>query len=243
MTRMTRIGVLSDAHGNLAGFEACLADMGAVDRLIFTGDVLGYYFDGPAIVRRLREIDAICIAGNHDLYLRSYLGLDVGHQLVVPDAAAYRARYGPSLDLAASQLTDDEISWLTALPVDRTLRVDTTTIRLVHGSPWRPADEYVYPDHQQFERFGDLEADLVIMGHTHRPMVRTVGRVSLLNSGSCGQPRDADYRVSYAVVEVTDGFVRSDVHRVAWERDELIERCRQLAPESKLLVDLLQRGR
>jgi putative phosphoesterase len=234
-----RLGILSDVHGNQAGFEACLADMGPVDRLIFTGDLLGYYFDAAAIQRRLVELDAICLAGNHDLYFLAHLGRPIAHPIKVPSAEDYRARYGPSLALAADALDPAQIDWLAALPCERTLELDGRRVLLVHGSPWRPADEYVYPDHADFDRFDSLGVDLVVMGHTHRPLLRTVGATTLLNSGSCGQPRDGDPRASYALVDVTAAGVTCELRRVAYDRAPLAERCRQL--DARLPLELLLR--
>jgi putative phosphoesterase len=238
-----RLGILSDAHGNLDAFEACLTAMGPVDLLLFGGDLLGYYFDGPKILRRLRTLNAVCLAGNHDLYFLSHLGRALPVALTVPPADAYRKRYGPSLELAAQELSAEEIDFLAQLPCDRTLELDGHRIRLVHGSPWRPADEYVYPDFASFERFAQLEDELVIMGHTHRPLIRKGGRTTLLNVGSCGQPRDGDPRACFAIVELTPGGLHCRVERVAYDRAPLLERCRALAPEAPLLVELLLRER
>lgn len=235
-----RLGVLSDVHGNLTSFEACLSAMGKVDALLFGGDLLGYYFEGPAILRRLRALDAVCIAGNHDLYFLSHQGRAIPHPIPVPSPAAYRARYGPSLERAAVELSLEEIDWLGALPCDRMLSYEGQKVRLVHGSPWRPADEYIYPDCASFDRFDGLDADLVVMGHTHRPFERTKGK-TLLNVGSCGQPRDGDPRASYAIVELTEQGISCELHRIAYDRAPLLALCRELAPQVPLLTDLLTR--
>lgn len=235
-----RVGVLSDVHGNLDGFEACVADMGPVDALLFGGDLLGYYFDGPKILRRLRALGAQCLLGNHDLYFLSHLGRPVPHEIPTPSRDEYRKRYGPSLELAAAELTTEELDFLAGLRAERRLTLAGRTILHVHGSPWRPGDEYVYPDFPAFERFDSVDADVVLMGHTHRPFVRERNGRWLVNVGSCGQPRDGEPRVSYAIVELGTS-VRCELHRVAYDRAPLLERCRALAPECTLLTELLLR--
>lgn len=239
---MTRLGVLSDAHGNLAGFEACIAHMGPVDALLFGGDVLGYYFEGPAVLRRLRALGAICIAGNHDLYFLAHSGRAIAHPIAVPPPEVYRLRYGPALEFAAQELSADEVDWLAELSCDLELDFEGRRVRLVHGSPWRPADEYVYPDHSDFTPFDRLTAQLVVMGHTHRPFVRP-GFPALLNPGSCGQPRDGDPRASYALVELSSRGVACEVRRVPYDQGALIAQSRALAPDSPLLTELLLRTR
>ena len=236
-----RVGILSDVHANLAGLEAALAAMGDVDRLLFGGDLLGYYFDGPAVVRRLRELGAECILGNHDVCLLAHLGLREPPTAPVPAPAAYRARYGPGLERAAAELSPDDLTWLAALPTSRRLRLGGAEVLLVHGSPWHPVDEYIYPDHRAFGRFGRVDADLVVMGHTHHPLLRREGAVTLLNPGSCGQPRDRDPRVSFAVLDVQGNALSFHLGRAAWDPAPLLARCAALAPDVPLLRDLLTR--
>ena len=237
-----RIGVLSDAHGNLAGFEAALASLGGWEALLFGGDLLGYYFDSRPVMERLRELGAHCILGNHDACFLSQLGHPVDPPFNAPPAEAYRRRYGPALDLAARELNQDDIAWLRALTPSRRLELGGARILLVHGSPWQVWDEYVYPDHARFGRFAELDDDLVVMGHTHRPLIRTEGRVTLLNPGSCGQPRDSNPAASAAVVRVDDASLRCEIVRAPYDRTRLLNRCRELAPSVPLLTEMLTRG-
>ena len=39
-------------------------------------------------------------------------------------------------------------------------------------------------------------------GHTHVPMVERVDRVTVINPGSCAQPRDQDRCGPYAIVDL-----------------------------------------
>src|SRR5215472_12314236 len=168
-----RIGVVSDAHANLTALDAALRAMGPVDGLLFGGDLLGYYFDSVAVMDRLREAGAECILGNHDVYFLSQIGTPCASAegVHVPAAAAYRERYGPSLERAARELDAERVGWLASLVPQRVLELGGARIMLTHGSPWRPVDEYVYPNWLDFSRFGSLGVDLVVMGHTHRPLM------------------------------------------------------------------------
>src|SRR3989344_332285 len=237
-----RIGVVSDAHGNLEGFEACLADMGKVDKLIFAGDLLGYYFDGANILKRLRSLGAECILGNHDEFFLVYEGLKEGIRMKIPDQQTYFEKYGPSLPRAATELTADEIDWIPSLPYELTIEADRKRILVVHGSPWSP-DQYVYPDFGDFDKFSEVNADVVVMGHTHHPMVKTIGNVTLINSGSCGQPRDRDPRASYGIIEIDSGVVSCATHRVAYSQENVLKQCHEFAPHVPLLTSLLLRNK
>ena len=236
-----RIGIISDAHGNLEGFEACIADMGKVDALIFSGDLLGYYFEGPAILRRLRALGARCILGNHDEYFLFYQKIKKSSPLKVPDQEEYNSKYGPSFVRAAEDLTNEEKDWLASLPYELTMEAGGKRILVVHGSPWAPTEEYVYPDYPHFEKFNEIDADVVVMGHTHHPMVKTVGKVTLINSGSCGQPRDRDPRASYGIITIDQDHVTGEIHRVPYSQEALLKQCQELAPDNSLLPTLLLR--
>jgi diadenosine tetraphosphatase ApaH/serine/threonine PP2A family protein phosphatase len=129
------------------------------------------------------------ITGNHDCY---FLGRLPMPPQVVPIANPGHFERAMSAENRA---------WLGALPAEQDLVIDGVRVMLRHGSPWA-IEEYIYPDHGHFERFAPLEADLVVLGHTHRPFVRDVGPVRLVNPGSVGQPRDGDPRASTAVVDL-----------------------------------------
>jgi putative phosphoesterase len=234
------VGILSDAHGNLAGFKACLDAMGHVDLLLFAGDLLGYYFESREILYKLWEQRAICIAGNHDLFFLTFLGLPVCDVLDVPSEVTYRDRYGPSLERAREELSAKEIEWLTSLTCQRRLTIAGRTVMLVHGSPFRPADGYVYPDHPRFDELHAVDANIVVMGHTHRPFIRAASNI-LINAGSCGQPRDGDIRASYAILDFDGSNVRVSIERVEYDRTTVLAQCASFAPENSLLPQLLTR--
>ena len=59
---------------------------------------------------------------------------------------------------------------------------DGQRIVVLHGHQLgSPTPEAVAAEH--------LDADLVVFGHTHRPVIRRVGEVLAVNPGSCGQRR------------------------------------------------------
>ena len=83
---------------------------------------------------------------------------------------------------------------------------------MVHASPWEPFNDYIYPGSPQLARFAQLPDDFVILGHTHVPMVQHVDGVTVINPGSCSQPRDQDRRGSYAILDLERREV--DIRRV-----------------------------
>jgi putative phosphoesterase len=197
-----RLGVLSDVHGNRVALDAVLEAMPAVDRLVCAGDVVGYNPWPAECVAALRDRTVPTVMGNHD-------------RAVVSDAAfGFNSMARAGVTYARDHLDDAAMSWLAALPDERTLL--DGRVKLVHGHPDDP-DRYTYPA----EFAPDLldGEDLLVMGHTHVQHHAVFEEGIVLNPGSVGQPRDGDPKAAYAVVdlderEVTEGRVGYEVDRV-----------------------------
>ena len=71
---------------------------------------------------------------------------------------------------------------------------DGKRLLLVHSTPWEPRGTYVHPESSLLARFAEADADFVLYGHTHRQVVRPVGRVLVINPGSAGDARDHSQR-------------------------------------------------
>ncbi|MEN6624600.1 MAG: metallophosphoesterase family protein [Candidatus Sumerlaeia bacterium] len=65
---MSRIALISDVHGNLAGFNAVLADAEACgcDRMVCLGDLVDGGPDDAQVVREIMARRIPCVRGNHD---------------------------------------------------------------------------------------------------------------------------------------------------------------------------------
>ena len=180
-----RIGIVSDIHCNAPGLERALALMGDVDELICAGDAVYQYRFSNDVVRLLRERGARVILGNHEEVLLGPHG--------------ERARAGENVDRR-------ELAWLAEQPLELRTRLNGRSLHVVHGSPWEPRKEYLYPHSAALSRFAEHDADIVILGHTHYQMARRVGRTLVINPGSAGESRDPrnGFQLSYAVLD-TEG--------------------------------------
>ncbi|MCU4184322.1 metallophosphatase family protein [Acidiferrimicrobium sp. IK] len=173
---------MSDVHGNAAGLAAALERMGAVDELLCAGDIVEEFRFSNDAVEILRDRGARCVLGNHDLGLLSAHGA--------------RARSAPGVRA-------ELVEWLADQP--RTVRIDADGKRLLmtHASPCPPHTQYVTRHSPELGRIAAIDADIVVIGHTHAQLVERVGRVLVVNPGSVGQARDPanGRRLSYAVVD------------------------------------------
>ena len=177
-----KLGIVSDLHCNIDGLDRALETMGPIDALLCLGDSIYEYSFSNAVIGRLRELDALTILGNHE---EIFLG-----------AAGVRARSRADIDRSL-------LGWLAGQPHRRELRIDGKRILMVHSTPWEPRGSYVMPSSSELQRFGEADADIVLYGHTHRQVVRRVGRVLVVNPGSAGEARDPGNgrRLSCAVLD------------------------------------------
>jgi putative phosphoesterase len=164
-----KLGIVSDLHCNIDGLDRALETMGPIDALLCLGDSIDEFGFSNEVIGRLRDLDALTILGNHE---EVFLG-----------AAGARARSGAEIDRSL-------LDWLAGRPHRHELRIGGKRILMVHSTPWEPRGSYVLPTSGELQRFGEADADIVLYGHTHRQLVRRIGRVLVVNPGSAGEARD-----------------------------------------------------
>ena len=189
-----KIGIVSDIHGNKDSLDAVLGvlDEQGVDTIVCLGDMIGYFHQSLEVLELVQQSDIIPILGNHEAYLLGIL-----------DCPADRWR-AYNLEYVRESIPSRTLQWLQELPDSFCMHFRDLDLAFLHGSPWSPLKEYIYPDFAQFNRFRELGYDYVILGHTHYQMVKRTGSVSIINPGSCGLPRDSDPRAGVAILNFDD---------------------------------------
>jgi len=217
-----RVGLISDVHANRPALDAVLGAMPDVDALVHAGDVVGYGPFPSDVIERFRDEGIVSIQGNHD---RAVLGTFHDNFHRIPKTAA---------QWTTERLTDDELAYLDALPVERELAGGR--LKVVHGAPGNP-NTYTYPEDFSADLLG--EESVLAVGHTHLQAKASFDAGTVVNPGSVGLPRDGDWRAAYAVVDLDAGTV--DLRRVEYPREETQE---ALAANDlpEVLIDGLEHG-
>lgn len=202
-----RIGLVSDVHANLPALKVVLEGLTkeGCESFYCAGDVVGYNPWPNEVIAELRKRDVHCIGGNHD---RAAVQRD--DEFMNP----YASR---AILWTADALTAESKAWLRALP--QTLREALPggkVLAICHGAPDDP-DRYVLPGEVDESLLHMAEADVLVYGHTHLPVVRKFQRGLVVNPGGVGQPRDGDPRTSAAVLDVTHATM--DARIVRYEYD------------------------
>jgi len=213
-----RVLVLSDIHGNIDALEACLEAAGEIDHVLHLGDCVGYGAAPNQVIERLRALNATHVRGNHDRVIAGGEGI-TGFNRVAAEAARW----------TRSQLTQENMAWLAALPKGPQLCDKSHGAALIcHGSPL-DEDGYIANETTARRIFAAVADRVIFFGHTHQragyalggeqliDIIITRGRRSamasheirfgagmryLSNPGSVGQPRDGDFRAGCLVYQV-----------------------------------------
>ena len=89
------------------------------------------------------------------------------------------------------------------------------------------------PDSEMRDYFSDLDARLVLYGHTHRPVDRLVDGLRIVNDGSVGMPLDGDPRPAYALLDFEGGECAITVRRVSYDREVVIAELERVGHPAK----------
>ncbi len=94
-------------------------------------------------------------------------------------------------DAARGKLSEEEIAFLCAQPSSRTLEVDGLgRVLFVHATPRNDLDIFTErtPEEQIAPLFENVDASVVVCGHTHTQFERVVAGKRVVNAGSVGMP-------------------------------------------------------
>jgi predicted phosphodiesterase len=239
-----RIAIVSDIHGNLTALEAVLADLRetAPDLVLHGGDLADNGSAPAETLDRIRALGWRGVFGNTDEMLFAPETLkafaDAQQSGLRPVFAAVEA----IADFTRPELGAERLTWLSRLAA---LEMEGP-VALVHASPgdtWRaPGPEAADADLEA--TFARLEKPVVVYGHIHRPFVRRVGEMLVVNSGSVSLAYDGDPRASYLLIEEAKEGATATIRRVAYdvelESRRMVERG---TPHAEWVAAMLRCGR
>jgi putative phosphoesterase len=186
-----KIVIVSDIHGN---FEALSALGDTYDELWVLGDLVNYGPDPEAVIDFVRSRAALIVRGNHD------------HSIGFNEDPRCSARFREMAE-ATRRYTDSVLKFghkhfLRNLPLYTETRRGQTRFYLCHAVPSDPLFGYCEAASPLWQQeVHDVAADIILVGHTHVPAMRSLGSCIIVNPGSLGQPKTGSPEACYAVWE------------------------------------------
>jgi len=228
-----KVVIISDIHANLAALDALPERQ--YDQLWCIGDLVDYGPDPHEVVEWVRKNATVVVRGNHD----NAAGFNADPQCSAP----YKKLAEETLRLTLQLSTKEDLNYLKDLPVYRELSVGSTRFYLVHATPTDPLFGYCPEGSPSWrEQVACIDADMLVVGHTHTPFIRREGKTTILNPGSLGQPKTGRPRACYAVWEDGQAFLKEYEYPIA----ETIRGIRAMPiprEDQEALITVLQTGK
>ncbi len=205
-----KVLLISDIHGNLPALNAIIDTVEVVDRVICLGDLAGYYPYVNEVIEIISSLkNCICVMGNHDYVL---LNDNVSTGSKSADFA---------IAIQRKIVTSRNKNYLMSLPKIKEVEIDGCICRMFHGTPGN-----LLNGREPFWESVILSKGVYFFGHTHKPFIKNDFEAgwTVVNPGSCGLPRDADPRASYAILDTANWHV--DFHRIEYSINTIIEKCK-----------------
>ena len=213
------IAVLSDIHSNKYALSATLQFLEDknIDRFIFLGDFFGYYPWAAETFNMIEKLfpKSIHILGNHDELIK------------IKEPPIPTPEYWNVIIQNKNNLSAEAIKWLSGLKPEKKLTLDNINFKLYHGTPANPLMGRFYPDNKEEYEWFPKENEVLLMGHTHYPLlIKTRENGLIINPGSVGQPRDGILNSSLCIITTED--LKVNFFRVPYLIDEAISELKKI---------------
>ncbi|MBP1912868.1 metallophosphoesterase family protein [Thermococcus stetteri] len=211
------IALISDIHSNWEALQAVWREVKRADAILCMGDLVGYGASPNEVVefvrKQMEKRAFLCVRGNHDNAVA--FGTDWGFNPYAREAVRWHQWV----------MKSENLEFLRRLPVRQLFTDDMRrSYLLIHGSPRAPLDEYLFPwlpDSEFRAVLSYVRQDDLLVGHTHIPMLKVLDWRRIINPGSVGQPRDGDWRASYALIDTSEEPLENvEFHRVEYDVEE-----------------------
>ncbi len=186
-----KIVIVSDIHGN---FDALSALPESYDELWVLGDLVNYGPDPAAVVDFVKSKAALVVRGNHDN--------SIGFRQDPRCSPRFREMAEATRQYTDSVLSYGQKHFLRHLPMCLEMKRGDTWFYVCHAIPSDPLFGYCEADSPQWlAEVEKVSANAILVGHTHVPALRRVGKCVVVNPGSLGQPKTGSPEARYAVWE------------------------------------------
>jgi len=229
---LKKVAVIADIHSNIIALQEVIRHVKNSDLILCAGDLIGYNPWPNECIRLIQQNRVQSVIGNHDA------AIVAGSNDIMNPQAKFALQYTHQI------ISDENVEYLSSFSKKLTIQVEDVKLCIYHGSPLFPLKQYVYPWAPQgfLRMLVDMaESDILILGHTHIPMVFNFDDKLLINPGSVGQPRDKNPQASYMILQIEGERINVEQHRVDYNIDVVMSKIIEVGL-STFLAHRLKRG-
>lgn len=230
-----KVAVMSDIHGNYDALIQVLEECKKynVDKYIFLGDYVGYYYEPKKVWDKICQLDGFKIKGNHEDLLKDSLHSKVRKRQI-------KEKYGIGHQLAQNQLSEEDIEKLYSLPKKKRIQIKNFNFELNHGTPW-DQNAYLYPDTDKeiFEKANHSEIDFVLVGHSHYAFIKKLSHSTIINPGSVGQNRQVGGFATWVLMDLEEMGIK--IISTKYSVKSLAKKVKALDPDKPYNYSILFR--
>ncbi|MGB6484295.1 MAG: metallophosphoesterase family protein [Candidatus Acidiferrales bacterium] len=220
-----KIVIISDIHGN---FDALSALPETYDELWVLGDLVNYGPQPKEVIDFVRDKATLAVRGNHDQ--------SIGYGDDPRCSPRFREMAEATRQFSNAVVTSEQKLYLRSLLPQINLVRSQTRFFLCHATPTDPLYEYRKAESEKWvEDCTELDAAVILVGHTHIPFIRSLNGQTVVNSGSLGQPKTGKPDACYAVWENGQFSLRSYRYPI----DKTIDKIRLMPVSKKIQQDLI----
>ncbi len=183
-----KLGIISDVHSNVVALKKVLSGLKDVEMIIHAGDIVGYNPYPNETIQVFREKNIFSILGNHD------------RAVITGDTSGFNPFATDAVYWTRNVLSDENLRFLKTLKNREKIKIGNTNIAVIHGSPWD--DEYVYENRLSKNFLDEVNAEVLVYGHTHVPCFKKFDKGIIINPGSVGQPRDGNPKACFCILDL-----------------------------------------
>ena len=210
-----KVMVVSDIHGSYDSLVRAINDAvcRGAGRILCLGDISGKG-DTDRCLQLLKQNNTVFIHGNYDLATAE----------IYWSSEFFKSKY--DLKDSVKNISLSSINEILMFPSRLRIKSADKRILMVHDSP-DGGKERLGPK-TPVNRLAYLadaaQADIVLMGHSHLPFIRSVNNVLFINPGSIGNIKDTDARPSYAMLDLSSG--EAEIIKLDDALSEVSVKCR-----------------
>lgn len=233
-----RVAIVADIHGNKIALDAVLQDLAqqpSIDQVVIAGDLC---LNGPQprpVLETVWQMHCSVIQGNADTE-------------VVTEQSQRGHKKQSMANWVSEKIGSDGVDYLANLPfsylVSNPQGSQGRDLLVVHANPLNQ-DGSIYPstpDSELEHFFGNLPSNIgaVAFGHHHVAYQRRWRHLLLVDTGSCGLPRDKDLRASYAILTWQDNVWQAEHRRIPYDVAAVIRQIEESdMPNKKKRIKVL----